>query len=123
MIYKVLTLNEWQSAKESGTIVTEIDQNDGFVHLSTSSQLSATLSLYFKAPSEVMLLQINFNKVEKMLKLEATSPNSSRKGSFYHLYGELLIEHVSKYWLLNRGAFIVPDEILIQAEAGDSKKF
>ena len=37
MIYKVLTLNEWQSAKESGTIVTEIDQNDGFVHLSTSS--------------------------------------------------------------------------------------
>ena len=44
MIYKVLTLNEWQSAKESGTIVTEIDQNDGFVHLSTSSQLSATLS-------------------------------------------------------------------------------
>ena len=67
MIYKVLTLNEWQSAKESGTIVTEIDQNDGFVHLSTSSQLSATLSMYFKAPSEVMLLQINFNKVEEIL--------------------------------------------------------
>ena len=123
MIYKVLTLNEWQSAKESGTIVTEIDQNDGFVHLSTSSQLSATLSLYFKAPSEVMLLQINFNKVEKMLKLEATSPNSSRKRSFYHLYGELLIEHVSKYWLLDRGAFNVPDEILVQAEAVDSKIF
>tara|TARA_B100000768_G_C11228817_1_gene354096 strand:- start:320 stop:691 length:372 start_codon:yes stop_codon:yes gene_type:complete len=123
MIYKVLTLNEWQSAKESGTIVTEIDQNDGFVHLSTSSQLSATLSMYFKALSEVMLLQINFNKVEKMLKLEATSPNSSRKGSFYHLYGELLIEHVSKYWLLDRGAFNVPDEILVQAEAVDSKIF
>ena len=123
MIYKVLTLNEWQSAKESGTIVTAIDQNDGFVHLSTSSQLSATLSMYFKALSEVMLLQINFNKVEKMLKLEATSPNSSRKGSFYHLYGELLIEHVSKYWLLDRGAFNVPDEILVQAEAVDSKIF
>tara|TARA_B110000003_G_scaffold168791_1_gene168716 strand:- start:54 stop:425 length:372 start_codon:yes stop_codon:yes gene_type:complete len=123
MIYKVLTLNEWQSAKESGKIVTEIDQNDGFVHLSTSSQLSATLSMYFKAPSEVMLLQINFNKVKKMLKLEAISPNNSRKGSFYHLYGELLIEHVSKCWLLDRGAFIVPDEILIQAEVGDGKKF
>jgi hypothetical protein len=26
-------------------------------------------------------------------------------------------------WLLDRGAFIVPDEILIQAEAGDSKIF
>ena len=46
------------------SFITEIDQNDGFVHLSTSSQLSATLSMYFKAPSEVMLLQINFNKVE-----------------------------------------------------------
>lgn len=122
MIYKVLTLNEWQSAKELGKIVTNIDQNDGFVHLSTSSQLSATLSMYFKASDKVMLLQINYEKVKKLLRLEPTSPSSSRGGSFYHLYGELLMEYVSKDWLLNRGAFNVPEEILIQAEIDDLKK-
>lgn len=122
MIYKVLTLNEWQLAKELGKIVTNVDQNDGFVHLSTSSQLSATLSMYFKASDKVMLLQINYEKVKKLLRLEPTSPNSSRGGSFYHLYGELLMEYVSKDWLLDRGAFNVPEEILIQAEIDDLKK-
>lgn len=122
MIYKVLTLNEWQSAKELGKIVTNIDQNDGFVHLSTSSQLSATLSMYFKASDKVMLLQINYEKVKKLLRLEPTSPSSSRGGFFYHLYGELLMEYVSKDWLLDRGAFNVPEEILIQAEIDDLKK-
>lgn len=122
MIYKVLTLNEWQSAKELGKIVTNIDQNDGFVHLSTSSQLSATLSMYFKASDKVMLLQINYEKVKKLLRLEPASPSSSRGGSFYHLYGELLMEYVSKDWLLDRGAFNVPEEILIQAEIDDLKK-
>ncbi|MDA8683998.1 DUF952 domain-containing protein, partial [Gammaproteobacteria bacterium] len=38
MIYKVLTLDEWQLAKELGKIVTDIDQEDGFIHLSTSRQ-------------------------------------------------------------------------------------
>ena len=122
MIYKVLTLNEWQIAKELGKIVTNIDQNDGFVHLSTSGQLSATLAMYFKASDKVMLLQINYEKVKKLLRLEPTSPSSSRGGSFYHLYGELLMEYVSKDWLLDRGAFNVPEEILIQAEIDDLKK-
>ena len=34
MIYKVLTLNEWKIAKETGVIITNVDKNDGFVNLS-----------------------------------------------------------------------------------------
>ena len=45
--YKVLTLEEWDKAQKSGSIITTLDQKDGFVHLSNASQLSATLSLYF----------------------------------------------------------------------------
>ena len=48
MIYKVLTLNEWKIAKETGVIITNVDKNDGFVHLSTARQLNATLSMYFQ---------------------------------------------------------------------------
>ena len=122
MIYKVLTLNEWKLAKETGVIITNVDKNDGFVHLSTARQLNATLSMYFKESSKVMLLEVSHNKVKKILKYEPTNSDSSRKGFFYHLYGELLIEYISKFWLLERGAFNIPDEILIQAEADDFKE-
>ena len=122
MIYKVLTLDEWNQAKDSGSIVNDVDKNDGFVHLSTARQLNATLSMYFQDSSKVMLLEVSHNQVKKILKYEPTNSGSSRKGFFYHLYGELLIEYVSKFWLLQRGAFKIPDEILIQAEADDFKK-
>ena len=122
MIYKVLTLNEWKIAKETGVIITNVDKNDGFVHLSTARQLNATLSMYFQDSSRVMLLEVSHNKVKKILKYEPTNSGSSRKGFFYHLYGDLLIEYVSKFWLLERGAFNIPDEILIQAEADDFKE-
>jgi uncharacterized protein (DUF952 family) len=122
MIYKVLTLNEWKLAKETGVIITNVDKNDGFVHLSTARQLNATLSMYFQDSSKVMLLEVSHNKVKKILKYEPTNSGSSRKGFFYHLYGDLLIEYVSKFWLLERGAFNIPDEILIQAEADDFKE-
>ena len=122
MIYKVLTLSEWKLAKETGVIITNVDKNDGFVHLSTARQLNATLSMYFQDSSKVMLLEVSHNQVKKILKYEPTNSGSSRKGFFYHLYGELLIEYVSKFWLLQRGAFKIPDEILIQAEADDFKE-
>lgn len=122
MIYKVLTLSEWKLAKETGVIITNVDKNDGFVHLSTARQLNATLSMYFQDSSKVMLLEVSHNKVKKILKYEPTNSGSSRKGFFYHLYGDLLIEYVSKFWLLERGAFNIPDEILIQAEADDFKE-
>lgn len=122
MIYKVLTLNEWKLAKETGVIITNVDKNDGFVHLSTARQLNATLSMYFQDSSKVMLLEVSHNKVKKILKYEPTNSGSSRKGFFYHLYGELLIEYISKFWLLERGAFNIPDEILIQAEADNFKE-
>ena len=122
MIYKVLTLNEWKIAKETGVIITNVDKNDGFVHLSTARQLNATLSMYFQDSSKVMLLEVSHNKVKKILKYEPTNSDSSRKGFFYHLYGDLLIEYVSKFWLLERGAFNIPDEILIQAEADNFKE-
>ena len=32
-IYKVLTLDEWEQAQASGVIITELDKEDGFIHL------------------------------------------------------------------------------------------
>ena len=47
-LYKILRISEWEDASRTGSIVTEVDQNDGFIHLSTAVQLAATLSFFFQ---------------------------------------------------------------------------
>ena len=46
-VYKILTEEEWRQGQASSKIITKLDLKDGFVHLSTASQLNASLSLYF----------------------------------------------------------------------------
>ena len=115
-VYKVLTLKEWEQAQVSGLIITELDQKDGFVHLSFLYQLNVTLSLYFAEEEEVVLLQLDQSKVRDCLKYETPIPQGKRLGAFPHYYGELHANTVSNIWQLKRNAFEVPIEILLQAE-------
>ena len=115
-IYKVLNLDEWKLASNNGFIITELDQKDGFVHLSTSRQLATTLALYFSETEEVVLAQLCYEEIKNNLKLEAVDLNSKRSGAFYHFYGDLDIKYISKVWNLNRSSFSLPEEVLLQAE-------
>ena len=58
-VYKILREHEWEEAKESGQIITALDKQDGFIHLSTASQLAATLAFFFKESDSLQLLQLN----------------------------------------------------------------
>ena len=115
-IYKVLTLDEWEQAQASGVIMTELDKEDGFIHFSTATQLNVTLSLYFSKEDSVVLLQINHEMTHEKLKFEAPIPPGNRTSSFPHYYGDLNTNLVSKMWHLNRGAFEIPIEVMLQAE-------
>jgi uncharacterized protein (DUF952 family) len=115
-IYKVLTLDEWALAQTSGVIISELDKKDGFVHLSTATQLNATLSLYFSKEESVVLLQIDHAKIHNYLKFEAPAPPGNRTSSFPHYYGDLNTNAISKIWNLNRGAFEIPIEVMLQVE-------
>ena len=116
--YKVLTLKEWEQAQASKKIITKLDEKDGFVHLSTASQLSATIELYFSKEDKVVLLQLEHSQIQNSLQYEVPAPPANRKGTFPHYYGELDIKAVAKAWNLDRGAFQIPIEVLLQAEQG-----
>jgi uncharacterized protein (DUF952 family) len=103
-LYKVLTTQEWELANSKGFIITELDNKDGFVHL------------YFSNFKEVILIQLSYEQIKSDLKLESVDSSSKRSGSFYHLYNDLNIKHACKVWNLNRGAFALPKEVLLQAE-------
>ena len=112
-VYKVLTLTEWDEASQMGQIETVLDQQDGFIHLSSATQLNMTLSLYFSKEEKVILLQINESDIAEGLTYERAD---KRGGEFAHFYGELSTKKISQLWHLDRSAFSLPSEVLLQAE-------
>ena len=112
-VYKVLTLEEWEEASKIGQIVTALDQQDGFVHLSSATQLNMTLSLYFSKEEKVILLQINEGDIIEGLAYEYAD---KRGGEFAHFYGELSTDKISQSWHLDRSAFSLPEEVMLEAE-------
>jgi len=50
-----------------------LDKKDGFIHLSTSSQLLNTLSKFFASDSEVYLLRIPYSHIKKFIVWESVT--------------------------------------------------
>ena len=117
-VYKILREYEWEEAKESGQIITALDKQDGFIHLSTASQLAATLAFFFKDSDSLQLLQLNLDEIdETQLIYEYSFPNEGkRKSAFPHLYSQLMINQILESWNIRRGSFSLPGEVLLQAE-------
>ena len=116
--YKILTLDQWQNASENGFVITELDKKDGFIHLSTFKQLAASLSFYFKDHDEVVLLKLSGKDFKDEIVFEKPVPAKKRISAFPHLYSKLDVNRASKVWHLKRGAFILPEEILLEIENG-----
>ena len=117
-VYKILRESEWEEAKESGQIITALDKQDGFIHLSTASQLAATLAFFFKDSDSLHLLQLDLEKLDytKLIYEVSYSTEGKRKSAFPHLYSELTTDQVSKSWIIERGAFNLPEEVVLQTE-------
>ena len=117
-VYKILRENEWEKASITGEIITDLDKQDGFVHLSTAFQLAATLSFFFQDSETVYLLEIDLQKIDASTLLfeDAYPKGGKRKSAFPHLYSELTTKHIANVWTLKRNAFDLPDEVLLQGE-------
>lgn len=115
-VYKILTPEQWKNSFKTDFIITELDKKDGFIHLSTSNQLALTLSLFFEEHEKLVLLQLNQEAIKDSLIFEDPIPKGERSVLFPHLYNELSVRQVTGVWHLERGAFILPKEILLQSE-------
>tara|TARA_B000000565_G_C23446776_1_gene246440 strand:- start:61 stop:426 length:366 start_codon:yes stop_codon:yes gene_type:complete len=116
-IYKILTDREWKDANSLGYVKTDLDDKDGFIHCSTAKQLALTLHLYFKEEKSVVLCEIDecdLNRSEYFF--EKTLSNNRSEQEFPHIYGKLSIEQISKTWKLEKEAFQIPEDILLELE-------
>lgn len=90
-VCKILTPNEWAIAQDQQAYSgTALDVEDGFIHLSTPEQVTATLKRFFVDASAVVILTINGDHLGKELKFEE---NHGQR--FPHLYGKLPISAVT----------------------------
>ena len=123
-IYKILTDREWEAANRLGYVKTDLDDKDGFIHCSTAKQLALTLHLYFKEEKSVVLCEIDecdLNRSEYFF--EKTLSNNRSEQEFPHIYGKLSIEQISKTWKLEKEAFQIPEDILLELEKEDDIPF
>jgi len=91
MIYKLLTVREWQAAKEAGEFAgSEFDKADGFVHFSTAEQVVQTAALHFTGQRGLAMLTVDADELGDALRWEP-----SRGGDLFpHLYAPLKVSAV-----------------------------
>ncbi len=90
-LYKIMSLQEWEKAQAQGIYAgSDVDQKDGFIHLSTGHQVRATAQKYFSAKADLVLVSIREESLDPSLKWE-----TSRGGDLFpHIYGPLRLDAV-----------------------------
>ena len=97
--YKVLTVSEFADLQNSTFKGAQIDQADGYIHLSTAAQLSETVAKHFSGRTDLVIASVDIAALGDNIRWE-----TSRGGALFpHLYGRLLPENIITHCLLAFG--------------------
>jgi uncharacterized protein (DUF952 family) len=113
IVYKIATVHDWQEAIAKGHYSGSADDvRDGFIHLSSRSQLVGTLEKHFRGKTDLVLIAFEEDKLGHGLKWE-----TSRGGELFpHFYGRLPVSNALWERTLDTGsdgALIIQDEWFI----------
>jgi len=96
LVYKILGAEDWAMAQTLGYSKTALDQGDGYVHLSTLSQVGETLALHYKGQSGAHVLEYVVEHFGGIVRWE-----ESRGGQLFpHLYSTLRLDAAKRHWPL-----------------------
>ncbi|MBX3564425.1 MAG: DUF952 domain-containing protein [Sphingomonas sp.] len=91
--YKVLTADQMTALEQGSFKGAPVDRKDGFIHLSTASQLQETLDRHFSGQDGLWLAAVDLEALGDTVKWE-----ESRGGALFpHLYGDLTLDEVTAY--------------------------
>jgi len=98
--YKVLTAEQMAALERDGSFAgAPVDLADGYIHMSTEDQLTATVDKHFAGQSGLYVAAVDLGSFGASLKWEEL-----RGGQLFpHLYGPLLLETIIAYSPLERG--------------------
>jgi uncharacterized protein (DUF952 family) len=92
VIYKILTNSEWERARAAGEFTgTEMDRQNGFIHLSAADQVVETAQRVFAGATGLTVLAVDPDRLGDALRWEV-----SRGGALFpHLYAPLPVQAVT----------------------------
>ncbi len=121
-VYKLMTAGEWDAARAEGVYRGSAqDQRDGFIHLSTASQVAETARRYFSGVPDLILLAIDTDMIENLHAAGQSEGSSlrwepSRGGDFFpHLYALLpsvAVQSATPAPLADDGTPIIPHDLV-----------
>jgi uncharacterized protein (DUF952 family) len=114
VIYKIVPRTLWAEAEHTGVFSgSPIDHADGYIHLSSTTQVEATANRHFSGLSDLLLVAVSAPALGEALKWEP-----SRGGDLFpHLYGPLTLDRVLWVKPLPLGPAGVHDFPPLEAEA------
>jgi len=94
-VYKVFTEPEWKVFQEKGRFKgSQVDLNDGFIHMSTKEQVEGVIERFFKGVRPLYIATFSSPDLAQHLMWES----SDSKELYPHLYhAELLVSDVANY--------------------------
>ena len=97
--YKILLPGEWAALLRDGSFAgAPVDLADGFIHMSTATQLDETLRKHFAGIDELYIAAIDLTALSPLVRWEP-----SRGGALFpHLYGKLPLGAVAAHGPLVR---------------------
>ena len=98
LVYKVCSKDEWDHANLKKFYAgSEIDNEDGFIHLSTKEQLSETVTKHFWGKKNLIIISFSTKKIQDKLEWEV----SRNSNLFPHYYGNLETNFAEKIYNLH----------------------
>lgn len=97
--YKVLTADQMAALQADGRLAgAPVDIADGYIHLSTASQLTQTVDKHFGGQSDLHVAAVDLAALGQTVRWE-----ESRGGQLFpHIYGDLPLDAVVAYSPLER---------------------
>lgn len=97
--FKVLTATELAVLEGGSFAGSAADRHDGYIHLSTAAQLTATVDKHYVGQTDLHIAEVDLDALGDAVRWEA-----AREGQdFPHLYGALPLDAVVAYSPLERG--------------------
>ena len=90
-VYRILLAEEWRALQKHGEFGgNDLDQRDGYIHLSAREQITTTLEAHFDDVDDVVVVEIDAQKIAADLRWETSRDDRL----FPHLYGKLPLSAV-----------------------------
>jgi uncharacterized protein (DUF952 family) len=99
-IFHIATKEDWAKATKNGYYIHPSLESEGFIHFSTSEQVTATANRFFSGKEGLLLLKISTKRIQSRLVYEYVEELDTY---FPHLYGTLNLDAISVIDELHEG--------------------